>query len=171
MKKAFTLIELLVVVLIIGILAAIALPQYQTAVEKSRLAEVFTIVPTLQEAIDVWKLENGTPTDIVNFLGNARNGNGALAVDLSSLDCSFSNGVGCASKNFSYSAACSTNGTCWIEATRRTNGGYNVAWVRGNTSGQWSGDECDYYDEFPAGEKICKNLEAQGNGFYGCHDC
>ena len=59
MKKAFTLIELLVVVLIIGILAAVALPQYEKAVFKSRLAEVMINVKTIEDCFNMYVMENG----------------------------------------------------------------------------------------------------------------
>ena len=58
-NKAFTLIELLVVVLIIGILAAVALPQYQKAVEKSRMTEAVSIVRTLANANKLFYMTNG----------------------------------------------------------------------------------------------------------------
>ena len=55
----FTLIELLVVVLIIGILAAVALPQYQKAVEKSRIAEAKTILNTMRKNYQLCVLNYG----------------------------------------------------------------------------------------------------------------
>lgn len=59
MKTGFTLIELLVVVLIIGILSAIALPQYETAVEKTRLSEALINGRKLVQAQQMYELAHG----------------------------------------------------------------------------------------------------------------
>ncbi|WP_428074736.1 type IV pilin protein [Candidatus Avelusimicrobium luingense] len=58
-NKAFTLIELLVVVLIIGILSAVALPQYQKTVWKSRSVQLQTAARSLATAQEAYFLANG----------------------------------------------------------------------------------------------------------------
>ena len=72
MKKGFTLIELLVVVLIIGILAAVAVPQYQRAVGKARAAEAKTILSAYLRALQLAHLETG----------GEGNPSGELSIDL-----------------------------------------------------------------------------------------
>lgn len=71
-NKAFTLIELLVVVLIIGILAAVALPQYKVAVTKSRFSSLKAVTKSLANAEEMYYLANGTYT----------NDMGALSIDI-----------------------------------------------------------------------------------------
>ena len=92
----FTLIELLVVVLIIGILAAIALPQYQKAVKKSRVTQAQVALDALIKAHHLYVLEHGqAPTTFEDFAMDIFP-NGKLSADkreisISGESCSFNN--------------------------------------------------------------------------------
>ncbi len=67
-KKGFTLIELLVVILIIAVLAAIALPKYHLAVEKTRATERLQLATNIARAQFAFYLTNNAYATDINQL-------------------------------------------------------------------------------------------------------
>lgn len=110
-SRGFTLIELLVVVLIIGILASIALPQYRKAVEKARAVQVISFADAAKKAISIWLLRNGQP-DNIDFIKDDQ-----LDIDVKAgFECP-SNPAGtgfCRNQFYIVTAVCMAGGGCSI---------------------------------------------------------
>ena len=146
----FTLIELLVVVLIIGILAAVALPQYQKAVWKARMVEPISNIAILEQAVDRYLLEHGEPTAFTDFLSA-----GWLDIDLP-VTCS---GNWCATKEWKY------------EVTFEVDGGTPYAFVGARSLlGQYENDfllSSEKYGISQPWERFCTDWSTKGTEICG----
>ena len=68
--KAFTLIEILIVVVILGILAAVVIPQFTNAADEANNAGVRTQLQTLRSQIELYRAENGAYPDLASEAGH-----------------------------------------------------------------------------------------------------
>ena len=69
MKKGFTLVELMVVILIVGILAAVAIPLMQGRIDKAKWSEANATAGTIRTAVRAYAAETSIATAIANATG------------------------------------------------------------------------------------------------------
>lgn len=155
-KQGFTLMEILATILIIGILAAIAVPEYKTAVANSRLSTVMSNVKTIADSLELYHLSmDSYPT------------NGLTNLDIGIVGCTLNDGV--------YNC---TNGTVYafgISATDQPVGGFlgdkqGLAYIQylkdEPTITKRNQRECWADSSNELANRVCLNLEGvqQGTG-------
>ncbi len=150
----FTLIELLVVVLIIGILASIALPQYTLAVEKAHAAEAMVHLKAIQQAGDLCGLEKGVSIS-----------DGYCTFDEANIDIPgliIEDSVDASTEEFGYYC---DEGGCMNPYAERDKAGFHYFIKLRDTLYDFQKTTC--YGDNPKGQRLCKALGGKEIENYG----
>lgn len=150
MKKGFTLIEMLIVVLIIAILAAIALPQYRLAVEKTVLSEGVTMLKQIASAHERYYLATG---------GYLLYNDGIEPLDIK-IEGTLNGDKRVNTKNFMYGPGITTNIGLAIAFRTPVNSAYYIEIRRDSPSRVL----CTFYSIASAAQKkLCTELQSKGS--------
>ena len=152
--EGFTLIELLVVVLIIGILAAVALPKYEMAVMRSRYATLKANVNALMNAEEIYHMANG------EYTGDME----ALAIDLTG--CTLSGNKRVCTYPWGQCGINVTVNRLYCEDTRNLQNGYALYWERSDV-----GTEVCWSFSSTNSDKYGKLCQKEGGTFLGQAPC
>ena len=148
-RAGFTLIELLVVVLIIGILAAIAVPQYTAAVDKAHASRLLVLGKSVKDALERYYMANGTYTQDFSLLDIQMPAGGVLSA-----------GNGLRYDNgdfFSIMAAGSSNP--WMVSAFNARWELDMRLNIGLDQSSWKGKMyCYAYNDNPKVHRLCKTL-------------